>query len=101
MLIESTAHLPISLAFLDGVFHSPTGDALPSRGADLPRPRSGPAMVTLTMLDGTSRAGAAISIREVTKPMNYAPLITRQRGPSCFGALTHELTGPASVRSPG
>src|ERR1041384_5238460 len=29
MLIESTAHLPISLAFLDGVFHEPTGDALP------------------------------------------------------------------------
>src|SRR6476659_11262440 len=29
MLIESTAHLPISLAFFDGVFHSPVGDALP------------------------------------------------------------------------
>ena len=29
MLIESTAHLPISLAFFDGVFHSPAGDALP------------------------------------------------------------------------
>jgi uncharacterized membrane protein len=29
MLFESTAHLPISLAFLDGVFHSPVGDALP------------------------------------------------------------------------
>jgi type IV pilus assembly protein PilB len=34
----------------------PTGDALPSRGADLPRPRGGPAMVTLTMLDGTQIA---------------------------------------------
>src|SRR6185369_417320 len=29
MLFESTAHLPISLAFFDGVFHSPVGDALP------------------------------------------------------------------------
>jgi uncharacterized membrane protein len=29
MLIESTAHLPISLAFFDGVFNSPVGDALP------------------------------------------------------------------------
>src|SRR5437764_5300281 len=29
MLIESTAHLPISLAFFDGVFNSPAGDALP------------------------------------------------------------------------
>jgi uncharacterized membrane protein len=28
MLIESTAHLPISLAFLDGVFNAPTGDVL-------------------------------------------------------------------------
>jgi uncharacterized membrane protein len=28
MLIESTAHLPISLAFLDGVFNPPNGDAL-------------------------------------------------------------------------
>jgi type IV pilus assembly protein PilB len=34
----------------------PVGDALPSRGADLPRPRGGPAMVTLTMLDGTQIA---------------------------------------------
>lgn len=29
MLIESTAHLPISLAFLQDVFHAPVGDALP------------------------------------------------------------------------
>lgn len=29
MLIESTAHLPISLALLQEVFHSPAGDALP------------------------------------------------------------------------
>jgi uncharacterized membrane protein len=29
MLTESTAHLPISLAFLQEVFHGPTGDALP------------------------------------------------------------------------
>ena len=28
MLIESTAHLPISLAMLDGVFNAPTGDVL-------------------------------------------------------------------------
>src|ERR1043165_7588745 len=28
MLIESTAHLPISLAFLDGVFHSPDSTSL-------------------------------------------------------------------------
>jgi uncharacterized membrane protein len=28
MLIESTAHLPISLAMFDGVFHSPNGDEL-------------------------------------------------------------------------
>ena len=28
MLIESTAHLPISLAFLQDVFHAPEGDAL-------------------------------------------------------------------------
>src|SRR5918912_1171604 len=28
MLIESTAHLPISLAFFDGVFNAPTGDVL-------------------------------------------------------------------------
>jgi len=28
MLIESTAHLPISLAMFDGVFHSPDGAAL-------------------------------------------------------------------------
>ena len=28
MLIESTAHLPISLAFFDGVFNAPTGDSL-------------------------------------------------------------------------
>src|SRR5215212_10583426 len=27
MLIESTAHLPISLAMFDGVFNAPTGDA--------------------------------------------------------------------------
>lgn len=29
MLIESTAHLPISLAFFQEVFHGPVGDALP------------------------------------------------------------------------
>lgn len=29
MLIESTAHLPISLAFLQDIFHTPTGEALP------------------------------------------------------------------------
>jgi uncharacterized membrane protein len=29
MLIESTAHLPISLAFLQDLFHGPTGDQLP------------------------------------------------------------------------
>ncbi|HXQ72417.1 MAG TPA: urate hydroxylase PuuD [Pyrinomonadaceae bacterium] len=29
MLIESTAHLPISLAFFQDVFHGPVGDALP------------------------------------------------------------------------
>ena len=29
MLIESTAHLPISLAFFQDVFHGPTGEALP------------------------------------------------------------------------
>ena len=28
MLIESTAHLPISLAYLDGVFYAPNADAL-------------------------------------------------------------------------
>src|SRR5215212_6859261 len=28
MLIESTAHLPISLAMFDGVFNAPTGDVL-------------------------------------------------------------------------
>jgi len=29
MLIESTVHLPVSLAMFDGVFNSPAGDALP------------------------------------------------------------------------
>src|SRR6201991_2573523 len=29
MLIESTVHLPFSLAMLDGVFHTPEGQALP------------------------------------------------------------------------
>ena len=29
MLIESTAHLPISLAMFQEVFHGPTGEALP------------------------------------------------------------------------
>lgn len=34
----------------------PPGEPLPSRGAAMPRPRRGPAMVTLTMLDGTQIA---------------------------------------------
>lgn len=34
----------------------PPGESLPSRGPSMPRPRGGPAMVTLTMLDGTQIA---------------------------------------------
>lgn len=34
----------------------PPGDPVPSRGATMPRPRGGPQMVTLTMLDGTQIA---------------------------------------------
>lgn len=34
----------------------PPGESLPSRGANMPKPRRGPAMVTLTMLDGTQIA---------------------------------------------
>jgi len=78
----------------------PTGDALPSRGADLPRPRGGPAMVTLTMLDGTQIAlprnplkkGKAESGTPVVEGLTARDLIDALRA-QAGGADTSEVLG--------
>jgi len=78
----------------------PVGDALPSRGADLPRPRGGPAMVTLTMLDGTQIAlprnplkkGKAESGTPVGEGLTARDLIDALRA-QAGGADTSEVLG--------
>jgi len=56
----------------------PPGESLPSRGAAMPKPRKGPAMVTLTMLDGTQIA---------------LPRVPLKRGPAAPGpAVADDLT---------
>jgi len=78
----------------------PGGEPVPSRGANMPRPRGGPAMVTLTMLDGTQIAlprtprkrGTASSSPPAAGELTARDLIDALRA-QAGGADTSEVLG--------